>query len=178
MSFKTDEAKGKAGTKKFIAPVLCKIFGGTVTQTERRANSFERSLDLNCIDGLVATDKGVLPFAARIQSGVKYESFSIRYSRPSGAPTEFEKISKAIEMDLLRPLYHAQGYVADDGQATVAVVRTQDLFNFVKKNINKVIIKANEDGTKLLAAFWRDLEQFGVTLKKFLVSSEGNIQQI
>lgn len=178
MSFKSDEAKGKAGTKKFIAPVLCKIFGGTVTQTERRANSFERSLDWSGIDGIVATDKGLLPFAARIQSGVNYESFSIRYSRPSGEPTEYEKINKALKTNSMRPFYHAQGYVDEDGQAIVAVVRTKDLFNFVKKNINKVIIKANEDGTKLLAAFWRDLEQFGVMLKKFLVSSEGDIQQI
>lgn len=178
MSFEEDSAKGQAGTRAFIAPVLCKIFGGVVTPTERRANSFERLLDLNCIDGLVSTAKGFLPFAARIQSGINYKSFSIRYSRPTGEPTEYEKISKAIEMDLLRPLYHAQGYVADDGQATVAVVRTQDLFDFVNKNINKIKIRANEDGTKFLAAFWRDLKQFGVTLKKFLVSPDGNIQQI
>ena len=178
MSFEKDSAKGKAGTKKFIAPVLRKIFGGVVIPTERRANSFERLLDLNCIDGLVSTAKGLLPFAARIQSGINYKSFSIRYSRPTGEPTEYEKISKAIEMDLTRPLYHAQGYVADDGQAIVAVVCTQDLFDFIKKNISAVIIRANKDGTKLLAAFWRDLEQFGVTLKKFLVTSDGNIQQI
>lgn len=177
MCFERDAAKGKLGTKKYIAPVLKKIGGGEVVQTEGQANSFERWLDFHSIDGVVSTPKGLLPFAARCQYKKNYQSFSIRYSRPNNEPTEYEKISKAIETNSERPYYHAQAFVIG-GQATVAITHTDALFHFMKKHWDKVKIELNEDGTKLAAVFWRDLEKFGVKLKKFLVSANGSIEQI
>ena len=179
MCFQTDAAKGKVGTKKFVAPVLKKLFGGEVVQTENRLNRFEQSLDCNhSIDGFVCSPRGLLPFAARYQS-VNYGSFPIRFSRPTGAETEYSKIVRALETNsAMRPFYHAQGYSDEDGGAVVAVVRTEDLFSFIKQHRNKTKIIPQADKTEVLAVFWRDLKQAGVNFKKFLVSEDGDVKQI
>lgn len=179
MCFEADAAKGKVGTKKFIAPVLKKIFGGEVVQTENRLNDFEQTLDCDhSIDGLVCSPRGLLPFAARFQS-VDYGTFPIRFSRPTGAETEYDKILKALETkSATRPFYHAQGYADGDGGAVVAVVRTADLFNFIKQHRDKTKKIPQADGTTILAVLWRDLKQAGVRIKKFLVSEDGEVKQI
>ena len=177
MSFEHDAQRGKIGTKQFILPVLRKIGGGEVIHTEEQASHFERCLDFHSIDGFIKSVKGLLPFAARCQFDKNYQSFAIRYSRPTEEPTEYKKITEAIKNNSMRPFYHAQAYVVD-GQATVAVTHTDDLFNFIKRHEDKTKIVPQDDGTELLAAFWRDLEQSSVKLKKFLVSADGNIQQL
>lgn len=179
MCFKADAAKGKAGTKKFIAPVLKRLFGGEVVITENRLNDFERSLDCDhSIDGFVcAPTRGLLPFAARFQS-FNYGSFPIRSARSTGSKTEYDKIAKALkEKSAMRPVYHAQGYAEGNG-AVVAVVRTADLFSFIETNQSKTKIIPQADGTSIRAALWRDLKQAGVQFKKFFVSENGNITQI
>lgn len=178
MCFSSDAAKGKVGTKKFIAPVLKKLFGGEVVQTENRLNDFERTLDCDhSIDGFVCSPKGLLPFAARYQKK-NYESFGIRYSRPTGTETEYKKIVKALETNsATRPFYHAQGYADGDG-AVVAVVSTKDLFSFIKQRPDKTKIILQADKTAVIAVFWRDLKQAGVRIKKFLVSEDGDVKQI
>lgn len=174
-----DMARGKLGNAKYIAPVVKKIYGGSVCLTDRQGNQFERALDVDaCIDGLIFSDAGLIPFASRVQFGKNHEAFSTRYERPTNTPTEYPKILAAIKNALIRPFVHLQGFVDEYGSAVVGVVRTADLWQYLEKNLPRLKSFTNTDDTKFVVAFWRDLRRAGVRVREFVVSANGDVKEL
>lgn len=77
------------------------------------------------IDAWARTNNEVRGIALRVQPIKCWETFTIRYSRPSGAKTEYFKRVKAIESGALYPYYTLQAYIWDD-KVRWACVRTKD----------------------------------------------------
>ncbi|MBQ3451793.1 MAG: hypothetical protein IJG32_05985 [Selenomonadaceae bacterium] len=137
MCFKQDQEKSLRGFEKFIVPVLKTAFGAeAVYSTERHNNNFETQLDCDFgIDALIVVDGTIYPVASRVQNGTNYESFSVRRSRPSGATTEFDKLSQAWRIQAPMPTYTVQGFIDKDGQiAVVGIAETIELLKYIGKH--------------------------------------------
>ena len=180
LSYKEKDAeKSRRAFQQFSSPALKKFFGGAVIlstegHTKDKPTTIEKSLDISGIDGICVTQKGWTYFyASRVQFGKLYENFSIRYSRPSGKATEFEKLQRANKICAPMPTFHVQCFVDDDGQAArVAIVPTVDLIRHMQKD--KLKIRMTDSGEQFCFIPWRELAR----VKIYRVDASGHVEEI
>lgn len=97
------------------------------------AKGFTKQLDILAgIDCWQIMGEGMRGIASRVQFGnTDYRSFTIRYKRPSGIPTEYEKRKLAIHNNkgLLYPYLTIQAYLTKDNKfMSAGIIKTKDLF--------------------------------------------------
>jgi len=111
------------------------------------------------------TDSGqIRGIASRIQWGCDWQTFTIRYSRPSGQSTEFQKRMAALESPCegwLFPGLTCQAYLDCRGGVllSVAVISTHELYRWIKENPRRTRLRISSTGEEFLYVFWKDLEE-------------------
>lgn len=128
---------------EFVWPAIKDLCGGgeLVPVEAVTATEFARMIDILAgIDAWQVADGqgGMRGIASRVQWGHSWRTFTIRASRDSGARTEYEKRSWALEHQAdgwLYPHLMSQGYVSEQRTGhllSAAVARTADIFDFVR----------------------------------------------
>lgn len=126
-----------AASVELLWPLIATDYGGgTIT-------SLEDSEELHVLDADAGIDfvqhdpmRHVRTWASRFQWGpVWYGSFSIRYERPTGRPTEYAKRMSALHHGYTMPDYTLQGYLdaRPPGGLPIAagIVDTRALYGFL-----------------------------------------------
>lgn len=122
------------------------------------------------IDLILKSKTGLRGVASRVQpSNPRYpnknwRTFTVRYSRDSGAETEFKKRSNAIKNGCLYPCYTLQAYLDENEELLgYAICRTKDLFNLIEKSLyEKKHTHDDQIGqAEFLAVSWDDFKKNG-----------------
>lgn len=161
MGYREDAAKSLWAFDNVVAPALKKIFGAKrIFSTENHDSGLEKFLDQETgIDALIVSDDGTTyPAACRIQFGKCYESFTLRRSRPSGAPTEYDKLNRAKKVGGLMPTYHVQAFIdgAND-KAKVAIAETVDLLKYIDGHASEW--RKTSDGETFFVIPWYKMDK-------------------
>lgn len=98
---------------------------------------FDKTCGIDAIQFIDGQARGV---AIRVQWGVSYETFTIRFKRRSGVKTEWGKRMEAITQDkgYLYPYLTIQIYLnnkSDNEILSICIVKTKDLYNYAAINI-------------------------------------------
>ena len=117
----------------------------------------------------INTDEGIRGIASRVQVGPKdWRSFTIRYSRRSGAETEYGKRLRAIHgqpAQWIFPYLTVQAYLADwtGPLLSAAVARTSDIIKCIENGWCSE--QPNKDGNSIFKIiFWADMTKHGFRL--------------
>ena len=155
------------------APIVGLLMSGwELLPVEGQSNEVCRLLDMECgIDYLLySKDLGqVYGLASRVQYGRNYRTFTVRKERESGAKTEYKKRTDAKDCGGLSPHYTMQAYVKDGEINGLALVKTEDLLNFIEKGLaDEGRTGANKDGqATFYICDWDKLREAGYTVKEY-----------
>lgn len=174
-NYQTDSANSRSRFAQFVKPALEKFGFRDVVSTEKQDSELKRFLDYSCIDALGKQDGMTVTFASRviqkIKTGSDYDCFSLRSSRRSGHITELEKLRQAIEKDSLRPQWHCQSFISEDGKtATCGLIRTSDLLWFIDTCADETKTKPTNSGDSFVIADWKNLTRAGVDVRTKKIS--------
>lgn len=175
-NFKADSKNSRNWFNRFVVPALRAFGFSDVVSVEKHDSELESRLDFTGIDALATSKDGAtMTLASRIiqkkPNCGDYDCFSLRDSRSTGYQTEFEKLKRAIEKNSLRPHFHIQTFVDDAlNSATVGIVRTRDLVNYIATYETKT--KTTHDGTEFKLAFWNDLKRAGVNVRTVRIDTK------
>ena len=165
----------KDSSKEFKAavwPLIAPSFpeGSIIIPMEARTDSeFAKMMDIYAGIDLWHVDvKGqrIRGIASRVQWGRAYNTFTVRRSRPSGNPTEWEKRREALNSDegWLCPSHTVQSYVKlprGSGKVmSVGLIKTRDLFDYLEEPNNQQW-ERNDDGTTFFKVPWWRLKKQG-----------------
>jgi len=94
-----------------------------------------KSLDTySGIDYLINNNNlGIRGLGSRVQWGKCWSTFTIRYERDSGTRTEYDKLCNAIDNDFIYPYWFCHAYIKNDQLQGVALAKTKDLINYIRK---------------------------------------------
>ena len=155
------------------APIIGLLMSGwELIPVEGQANEVCRVLDMQCgIDYLLYSKCSgqVYGLASRVQYGRNYRTFTVRKERESGAKTEYKKRIDASTYGGLSPQYTMQAYVKDGEINGLAVVKTEDLLNFIEKGFaDEGRTGANKDGqATFYICDWDKLREAGYAVKEY-----------
>lgn len=116
-------------------------FTGKLISTELAGGELAEIFDKYAgIDAIHVWRDKVRGVAVRVQWGVNYRTFTIRYKRQSGVATEYAKRLAAIRGNngAMYPYLTIQAYAdkRDGGRLlSYAVVATQDLYRYIEKHL-------------------------------------------
>ena len=155
---------------RVVWPAISKWFkkGKLIRVEDNPENDFLQVLDAySGIDywNISYQDEVIQTIASRVQWGKRYDSFTIRYERKSGAITEYEKRIKAITTNTcLYPNFTVQAYITERRVGkllSVGAVKTINLFTFLSKQdeyyIQTHLFTNPTDGNLFIAVFWSEL---------------------
>jgi hypothetical protein len=157
-----------------VAPM---VRGGQMVPVESVADA-GMTKDLDTLAGIDAwqmlrSDCCMRGIASRVQPDKDWSTFTIRYSRATGAETEFKKRLRAIRDGMLYPALTIQGYVGREKASllSAAVIRTADLFRFVEEHIEESAWQkpprmrtVGVDRNKFVAVPWAELQSAGINV--------------
>ena len=166
---------------KVAQPILKELLnGGEIMAVEGDDNEICKMLDMTCGTDYfhVYSDGGLVwGVASRVQeynpdtSSRPYNSFTVRKARDSGTVTEYEKRKKAIENGGVYPYLTMQAYINSKTQEveTLAIVRTQDLMEFVESGWAKErhTGAAQLGQAAFFVAYWDTMERVGYEVWKY-----------
>lgn len=114
----------------------------------------------NTLDMLAGVDlwhvhqNQIFPIASRVQYGPRaWNTFTIRYSRPNGSPTEYHKRLESIKSGSLYPQKTIQAYVHNGQLLAAAAVDTRHLMEQAGRYIHQVRVNP-VDGAKFIYVNW------------------------
>jgi len=175
----------------FMRVVLPKIIdwmgGGEIIPieqevTERIYKIFDSLAGFDIIQ--IKDKEGIRGIASRVQwgwmddFGCQNPTITIRKSRPSGIPTEYQKRKTAIESKagLLFPYYQSQAYIAPPRRKGnllyVCLVRTVDLYDYIAKFSKSIKTRTAKDGNVFYAIQISDLKQAGYHIDEYKNAGE------
>lgn len=139
------EAKMSTSARWFktaVWPTIRSWFGpsGDVELHTTESQESPVATDLDIVSGIdhwvTDGDRGMTSIASRVQYNPhhKHTTFTIRYDRPSGRDTEYQKRIRQLECeDYVLPTYTVQAYVDTvlERVYNVAAVRTEDLYDLI-----------------------------------------------
>ncbi|MCP4665219.1 MAG: hypothetical protein GY849_02545 [Deltaproteobacteria bacterium] len=130
------------------------------TKDSELANMFDR---YSGIDAIQVFNKQMRGVAIRVQWGVNYKTFSIRFSRKSGAKTEYQKRTKAIfsNYGYWYPYLTIQIYLdnkKDNNILNIGVVKTLDLYEYIFENMPNLKKLTCPEGNQFLAVSFDELK--------------------
>ena len=161
MSVEREIARSADHFQRIVWPNLSPLLGGgnvipveTVTDS-RMAQILDQ---LGGVDIWYVNQEQIFPVASRVQyTDRAWNTFTIRYSRPSGAPTEYDKRLRSIHNGSLYPRWTIQAYVYKDRLLTAAAVDTKHLIEVATKHLDQV--RHNPaDGVKFLFVHWHQCD--------------------
>lgn len=119
---------------------------------------------------LVIKKKGHLfGIASRMQIG-RYNTFTIRKERYTGAKTELEKRKEAIKIGAIYPKWTMQGYYSKPHKInSIGICKTVDLFEFVDNYPHLLETKASDN--YFLTVKWSDMKLNGFNVKIYKASN-------
>ena len=166
--FQTDSKNSQSRFSRFVEPALRALGFSDVVSAEKQDSQLKRLLDFAGVDALAKDKDGAtVTLASRVIEvkpyGDDYDCFSMRASRRNGYATELGKLKRAIKNNSLRPMWHCQSFISEDGTATVGIIRTTDLIQFIDSNETR--IKDTRDGAQFIIADWNDLKSAGVDVR-------------
>lgn len=145
----------KAFTEQIWPQIRDYLGGGELLSVEEiQSSPFAKMFDILAgFDAIQVTPDGrVRGISSRVQQPPRnfmlrppnrcwhpYNTFTIRESRASGATTEMEKRTRAIQDGSLYPAITVQGYVQDAAAGpwlTIGVSETRHLFEFIEDSAN------------------------------------------
>ena len=133
-------------SKKIVhkaAPILHDIFDNNIHKylfytVEGRDDNISKILDQNAgVDYILKRDKDgqLFGIASRTQSITRrrYDTFTIRKARASGAPTEFDKMRKAAREEAFYPKWRMHIYYDKDTEniVSLAIAKSMDILDFI-----------------------------------------------
>lgn len=165
-----DAEKSIAAFEKFAAPVIRYALNAVIVKpTERHESQREKDLDFASIDGIIVDVDGWQYFYASRVQYKNYAAFSVRRTRPSGAPTEYFKLSQA-QKPMTR--YHVHTYVSKDEQsAIVGIAETVDLLKYIGKHRDQW--RKTSDGETFYYIPFAEID-----CKIYRIDTKGNIKKI
>jgi hypothetical protein len=150
--------------QRLVWPLFAdKLGGGTLVPVESVTDSrFTKLLDTEAgIDAWQLVGSGGLRgLASRVQWGpTNWRSWTIRTRRPSGRPTERDKLINA-DISLLHPTYHIQAYLAAVGGPVLgaACIRTADLARLLLNGKHGSERPNPVDGAWFVPVWWDDAQ--------------------
>jgi len=161
---------------RVVWPVARKLIsGGEIVPVEAVANDdFARTLDIYAgIDAwqIVAAQGQMRGIASRIQWGAKrWDTFTVRCSRDSGAETEYDKRQRCLARPLegwLYPAYTVQAYVTARRTGlllSVAAIPTADLFHYLHYCAEEVKVNRTHNA-EFKVARWERLLYHGYGIR-------------
>lgn len=166
---------------KIAQPILKQLLnGGEIMAVEGDDNEVCRMLDMTCGTDYfhVYESKGLVwGVASRIQDynpdmrNKPFNSFTVRKARDSGRQTEYEKRKLAIKKGGVYPFLTMQAYinVKTNQIETLAVVKTEDLMDFVDKGLaDEKHTGAEQYGqAAFFVAYWDNLEKAGYKVLRY-----------
>lgn len=124
--------------------ILSEIGGGVLFDIENENSNLSKILDVNTgIDALHILNGRIRGMAIRVQWGENYGTFTVRYKRTSGAKTEYEKRIDAIKNGWMYPFYTVQAYMDGKKCVNFAIVKTSDMYAFIRDCPEQVIEEQN-----------------------------------
>lgn len=165
--------------KEYVWPTFGPLLGGgelrLLEDGDDTALMFDRSLG---IDALQIMPNGTMRgIASRVQYQGRFESFSVRYKRTSGLPTEFMKrMAAAVDEDATLPAITIQAYLSPvvNGQRPhlmlAGAVRTRALYSYIRHEMERTGSIEQRfrihyvEGASFFPVWWRDLREAGVPL--------------
>ena len=175
MNVKQEIARSADHFQRIVWPNLSPLLGGgnvipveTVTDS-RMAQILDQ---LGGVDIWYVNQEQIFPIASRVQYGDRaWNTFTIRYARPSGAATEYDKRLRSIRNGSLYPRWTIQAYVDDEGRLlTAAAVDTKHLIEVAAEHLDQVRDNPADD-VKFLYVHWHQCDptqikryQRGVTM--------------
>lgn len=164
----------KASSQDFVNivwPIIAdRLGGGSIIPIEVVTESdFAKELDmLGGIDAwhVMGDRNGIRGIASRVQWGVDYRTFTVRWKLASGNKTEWDKRMYAIahpELGLITPAVTVQAYIDKRGGSLLSagIVRTTDLFKAAAEIDDKWKTRSAPDGNRFRYINWSTLISCG-----------------
>lgn len=157
----TKQAQDSARVFSMTIPIIEKQLNGKIINVENSPEFMAQLLDKKCgVDGLLIHNKGVYGIAHRVGYNKDWSTFTIRVKDSSGAKTEIDHlISTGI-----RPYYHVQSYVKGDIILSMAIARTNDIVDYIKR-YSPTVKTAPVSGDQFTIINWYDFEKAGYKIK-------------
>ena len=111
---------------------------------------------------IVERGEGMVSLASRVQK-LDYTSFTIRYSRGSGAKTEYEKRISQLQSHYELPTYTLQAYIDPTLEVlrNAAMAPTEELYEYIRTagepGVDWPLIPSNEN-ERFFPVFWDELD--------------------
>lgn len=157
----TKNAQDSARVFCIAIPIIEQQLNGKIITIENMNEYTAQLLDTKCgVDGLLLHAKGVYGIAHRVGYNKDWSTFTIRVKDSSGAKTEIDHlISTGI-----KPYYHIQSYVKGDIILSMAIARTNDIVDYIKKYNPPVKVNpTSKDEFTIIK--WSDFEAAGYKIK-------------
>lgn len=148
--------------------------GGRIIPVETEdSDEMRQALDVfGRIDAWHITKDGALRgIASRVQYRKVYNSFTVRLSRPSGVPTEFQKMCAALEHEgdgRIGPFWTTQAYMdrPRGSLLSVALVETRELIAEAQFQMDREpVIRETATGERFLVLYWKTMHLAYVPLE-------------
>lgn len=154
-------------------PIFQKMFNDRdlrIMQVEKKEDEVCQHLDATCgIDYLTIRSSGLTHGVSWrcqwVDSGKAYNSFTVRKTRESGAPTEYEKRKNAIERKAVYPYYAAQAFVDKNTNEIISLglSTTEEILRYIEteKDVKIQHTKKDQNGqAEFWVIYWTDMETF------------------
>ena len=175
-TFKEAISTTRQDFERHIAPIFRALWPDSeIFCVEDQEDPLLQAFDTDCgIDYLIQHKKQhkLRALASRIQRAeYSFDTFTVRYSRDSGTPTEYTKRINAIAGGEMYPVLTFHAYLSTDGNEFygMAIINTVDLFEYLQKNPKEIKrTGADEIGqAEFLIARWnRLIEKYNVRIIK------------
>lgn len=151
--------------KDSVYPRISSLIGGGDLIPVEAVTESEMAETLDRLSGIdfwyVDHDEGMFGIASRVQpGGTNWETFTVRRRRFSGAETEFEKRKRQIDNGFLYPKWTCQAYTDSFTFIDAAVVRTEDLIQFIDEGARgRDYIINSTHNADFFVVDWSDIEE-------------------
>lgn len=159
----TKSAQDSARIFCMSIPIIEQQLNGKIITIENVNEYTAQLLDTKCgVDGLLIHAKGVYGIAHRVGYNKDWSTFTIRVKDSSGAKTEIDHLCSTG----IKPYYHIQSYVKGDTILSMAIARTNDIVDYIKKYSPPVkVTPTSKDEFTIIK--WSDFEAAGYKIKIF-----------
>lgn len=157
----TKQAQDSARVFGMTIPIIEQQLNGKIINVENSPEFMAQLLDTKCgVDGLLIHAKGVYGIAHRVGYNKDWSTFTIRVKDSSGAKTEIDHLNSTG----IRPYYHIQSYVKGDILLSMAIARTNDIVDYIKR-YSPTVKTAPVSGDQFTIIKWSDFEAAGYKIK-------------
>jgi hypothetical protein len=166
--WRDDLATSTRQFQEIVWPQIKDWFGGDpeLYPAEGKDDPLYRSFDtdMGADFWLVDNDAGMASIAARVQDQYEYETFTVRYSRSSGAATEHQKRMRQLASSYELPTWTIQAYVEPvlESVQNVAACRTDRLFEYIKSKGEPSVdwpLKPSNESEMFYAVPWDEIDR-------------------